>query len=112
MNEKQMRTPGPWEVGKHAWPEQIGCCPLTGRPFSIHSTDNRNVAAATTRANAHLIAAAPDMASQLEDGAAELGSIIIDVRAGKFKNHTLLADRLQAVADRNRAALAKATGGN
>lgn len=45
-------------------------------------------------------------AAQLEDGAAELSSIIVDVRAGRFTNHAALADRLVAIVDRNRAALA------
>lgn len=54
-------TPGPWMISPHPWPEQIGCCPLTGRPYSVHAADNRNVAAATTKEIARLIAAAPEM---------------------------------------------------
>lgn len=60
-------TPGPWAATNMPWPEQIGCCPLVGRPFSIHrDVDHRNVAAATTFANARLIAAAPDMLAELK----------------------------------------------
>lgn len=51
----------PWEVSPHPWPEQIGCCPLIGRPYSIHGADWHNVAAATTIEIARLIAAAPDL---------------------------------------------------
>lgn len=56
----------PWEVSPHPWPEQIGCSPLIGRPYSIHGTDYRNVAAATTIEIARLIAAAPDLLEALK----------------------------------------------
>jgi hypothetical protein len=56
----------PWAVGPHRWPVQIGCCPLVGQPYSIHGTDNYNVAAANNEADAHLIAAAPDLLDALE----------------------------------------------
>ena len=52
-----------WKVGHHPWPEQIGCCPLVGRPYSIHGPDHRNVAAASTREIATMIAALPDLLS-------------------------------------------------
>jgi len=51
----------PWNVSPHPWPEQIGCCPLIGRPYSVHGTNHHNVAAAVNQDIAHLIAAAPDM---------------------------------------------------
>lgn len=65
----------PWEVSPRPWPEQIGCCPLIGRPYSIHGTDHRNVAAATTIEIARLIAAAPDLkafAEKVRDFAREI----------------------------------------
>jgi hypothetical protein len=55
----------PWTVGPHPWPEQIGCCPLTGRPYSVHGANMYNVAAATSKDIAHLIAVAPDMLDAL-----------------------------------------------
>lgn len=51
----------PWEVSPHPWPEQIGCCPLIGRPYSVHGTNNRNVAAATTIDIARQISALPEL---------------------------------------------------
>jgi hypothetical protein len=61
-------TAGPWTATNIPWPEQIGCCPLVGRPFSIHrDVDHRNVAAATTFANARLIAAAPELAAMVQE---------------------------------------------
>ena len=60
-------TPGPWAAGSAQWPEQVGCCPLVGRPFSVHGTDFHNVAAATTRANARFIAAARELVPAMRD---------------------------------------------
>ena len=57
----------PWGVGPRPWPEQIGCCPLVGRPFSVHGTDNHNVAAAVSEDIARLIAAAPELLKALEE---------------------------------------------
>ena len=51
----------PWKAGPHPWPEQIGCCPLVGRPWSVHGTNNHNVAAAVSEDIARLIAAAPEL---------------------------------------------------
>lgn len=65
MSESK-HTTGPWGISPHPWPDQIGCCPLTGRPYSVHGTDHRNVAAASTKANARLIAAAPEMYELVE----------------------------------------------
>jgi hypothetical protein len=48
-------TPGPWETSCARWPEQIGCCPLVGRPVSAHH-NMRNVAAANTDADIRFIA--------------------------------------------------------
>lgn len=65
----------PWEISPHPWPEQIGCCPLIGRPYSIHGADWHNVAAATTIEIARLIAAAPDLkafAEKVRDFAREI----------------------------------------
>jgi hypothetical protein len=68
-------TPGPWVASKHSWPEQVGCCPLIGRPLSAHH-DMRNVAAANTEADIQFIAAArdliPEMADEIERLRAEL----------------------------------------
>lgn len=59
-------TPGPWVADtENPWPQQIGCCPLVGRPFAI-GHGPRNVAAASTAADARLIAAAPDMLEALQ----------------------------------------------
>ena len=55
----------PWEFSPVQWPEQIGCCPLVGRPYSVHGTDHHNVAAAVSEEIARLIAAAPDMLEAL-----------------------------------------------
>lgn len=60
-------TPGPWAAGTAQWPEQVGCCPLVGRPYSVHGTDFHNTAAATTRANARFIAAARDLVPAMAD---------------------------------------------
>lgn len=57
-------TPGPWVAGDHQWPDQVGCCPLVGRPFSAHK-DMRNVAAANTKADIHFIAASRDLVPAL-----------------------------------------------
>ncbi len=57
-------TPGPWEASPHQWPEQVGCCPLVGRPYSA-AHKMRNVAAANTAPDIQLIAAAPDLARAL-----------------------------------------------
>ena len=56
----------PWEFSPVQWPEQIGCCPLVGRPYSVHGTDHHNVAAAVSEEIARLIAAAPDMLEALK----------------------------------------------
>lgn len=59
-------TPGPWIANVvNAWPEQVGCCPLIGRPYSI-SFGSNNVAAAVTIEDAILIAAAPDLLEALQ----------------------------------------------
>lgn len=56
-----MHTPIPWIADtQNRWPEQSGCCPLVGRPYSI-SHNHRNVAAANTADDARLIAAAPEL---------------------------------------------------
>ena len=57
-------TPGPWEAGEHRWPDQVGCCPLVGQPFSAHQ-NMRNVAAANTKADIQFIAAARDLVPAL-----------------------------------------------
>lgn len=57
-------TPGPWVAGHSPWPEQIGCCPLVGRPYSIHH-EMRNVAAATTVDIARAIALLPDLLDEV-----------------------------------------------
>lgn len=49
--------------------------------------------------------AVEQMTSQLEDGAAELLSLVLELRSGGYKNTALLADRLEAIAKRNREAL-------
>jgi hypothetical protein len=68
-------TPGPWQAGEHRWPDQIGCCPLVGRPFSAHHK-MRNVAAANSRADIHFISDArdlvPDLAAALESALDEI----------------------------------------
>jgi hypothetical protein len=94
-------TPGPWAVSPHPWPEQIGCCPLTGRPYSVHAADNRNVAAATTKEIALLIAAAPEMYEALENG---LALIAGDATGAEWKRGCRQFTKAA------RAALAKARG--
>ena len=91
-------TPGPWHTNTDEmarWPEQVGCCPLVGRPFSIAAGVN-NVAAASTAEDALLIAAAPDLLEALRE-------VVSDIDAG------CAAVRLDLVA-KARAALAKAQG--
>ena len=85
----------PWNVGPHPWPEQIGCCPLVGRPFSVHGTNHHNVAAAVSEDIARLIAAAPDMLEALRR---VVDTCRADCPAG-----------LPALSDA-RAAIARATG--
>ncbi len=59
-------TPGPWEASEHQWPEQVGCCPLVGRPYSICDMDRKNIAAATSFGTAVYIAACdPDTIREL-----------------------------------------------
>jgi hypothetical protein len=91
----------PWAVGPHPWPEQIGCCPLVGRPYSVHNTDMHNVAAAVSEDIARLIAAAPDLLEALQEANTLLQSI------PALKNNQRVTDAVQA----NRAAIAKATEG-
>lgn len=57
-------TPGPWAASEHQWPDQVGCCPLVGRPFSAHK-NMLNVAAANTKADIHFIAAARELVPAL-----------------------------------------------
>lgn len=90
----------PWAISPHPWPEQVGCCPLVGRPYSVHGTDHRNVAAATTQDIARLIAAAPEMLEALRD-LAEAARNACDA-----SQHTALIEAL-FYAD---AAIAKAEG--
>ena len=85
----------PWSVGSHPWPEQIGCCPLVGRPFSVHSTDHHNVAAAVSEDIARLIAAAPELLEALR-------SLVANLDEGDFISTTRI--------DAARAAIARATG--
>lgn len=65
-------TASPWAAAPHPWPEQIGCCPLVGRPFSAHAANNRNVAAANTRNDIALIAAAPELLTLARQQQAEM----------------------------------------
>ena len=83
----------PWNVGPHPWPEQIGCCPLIGRPWSVHGTNNHNVAAAVSEDIARLIAAAPDLMTSL--------IALLDLH---IAHHNLPAHA------KARAAIARATG--
>lgn len=89
----------PWSVGAHPWPEQIGCCPLVGKPYSVHGTDNLNVAAATTVEIARLIAAAPDLLAALKGLLADIEDYQRINNLGGENNHW------QVIA---RAALARA----
>ena len=87
----------PWKAGPHPWPEQIGCCPLVGRPWSVHGTDHHNVAAAVSEDIARLIAAAPDMLKALE------------FIAGYAAMEPRIASD-EVVIERARVAIARATG--
>ena len=92
-------TPGPWAAGSAQWPEQVGCCPLVGRPFSVHGTDFHNVAAATTRANARFIAAArelvPAMRDRIEADAARIAELDAQlVTCRKYRDAYAECDRV------------------
>jgi len=93
LEQFEGHTPGPWTAGDRAWPEQVGCCPLIGRPYSIHGTDYRNVAAATTLANARLIAASPDLLQYASDLKATVERLSSEL-AGSREMGTLLAARI------------------
>lgn len=96
----------PWMVGIHPWPEQIGCCPLVGRPYSVHGADNRNVAAATTPEIARLIAASPDMLEALYEA-----EEYFDNRADADHDETgFVPNEEMKLLTVVRAAIAKATG--
>jgi len=63
-------TPGEWFASPHAWPDQIGCCPLVGRPYAV-ATGHRNVAATTTLPDAARIASVPSLEAEIERLTAE-----------------------------------------
>lgn len=75
IDEPTTHTPGPWIANSTRWPEQVGCCPLTGRPYGI-AHKHLNVAAAKTLADARLIAAAPDLLAVLRLARAQLASYL------------------------------------
>ena len=96
----------PWETGPHPWPEQIGCCPLVGRPWSVHGTNHHNVAAAVSEDIARLIAAAPDMLEALGQAQG-----LLNPHSGFVKQGNAIQRRhLDKVRDEIRAAIAKAKG--
>ena len=97
----------PWKAGPHPWPEQIGCCPLVGRPWSVHGTNHHNVAAAVSEDIARLIAAAPDMLSDHMENARILEFLCMEPQ-GRIEGGKLQA--LFGCLERSRAAIAKATG--
>ncbi len=67
-------TPGPWIASPHQWPDQIGCCPLTGRPFAAaHGV--YNVATAKTYADISRIARVPDMETTIIAQADEIARL-------------------------------------
>ena len=99
----------PWSVGSHPWPEQIGCCPLVGRPFSVHGTNHHNVAAAVSEDIARLIAAAPDMLEALRPILQHAQARCVDAPEWTDKDAVtciLTVGELRAVS----AAIARATG--
>ena len=85
----------PWTASPHQWPEQIGCCPLVGRPYSVCGTDDRNVAAAVSLEIAHQIAALPELMAAAK-------SALHYMRLHKYAD--------QSWADDLEAAIAKAEG--
>ena len=98
-------TPGPWVAGEHAWPEQVGCCPLVGRPYSIHH-NMLNVAAATTISNARAIALTPTLIAELLTARSQIEDFQADVRGLRRYNDDQFHAFLRAQSERD-AALAR-----
>lgn len=97
-------TPGPWVADTvNRWPEQIGCCPLVGRPYSI-GHKFINVAAASSPEDARLIGAAPDLLQFVLDFVGHMDSVA--AKGG----HTLAVTLNCGLVRDARAAIAKATG--
>lgn len=64
-----------WTAGNQQWPEQTGCYPLVGRPYSVGDKHHRNVAACNTQEQAYLIAAAPDLQEAAQEAFGFLGRV-------------------------------------
>jgi hypothetical protein len=105
MNEKQMHNPGPWKLvwwGNEQYPYPLSV--LADNDGAWIARDGT----VSSEANARLIAAAPDMLAALDPDTLEA---IANEIGGEFK-HSARADSLRVIAKQQRAALAKATGGN
>jgi len=94
MTEQHAHTPGPWNLGP---PTPDGTIPIIGdvcRPIvAVVRNPFRHEVSEQLRADARLIAAAPDLLATLEQ-----------IAAGAYANHQLAGDIA-------RVAIAKATGG-
>ena len=96
-------SPGPWEV-HHGFD-------VTGYPcFYIHGLSGEQKRdKSALEANAHLIAAAPDLAEALEDVCLRVTQAKMASRIGKKKDRTeFLLGELDRIAEQVMAALAKA----
>ena len=99
----QSHTSGPWEIGRHATPEsfpQFGIYAENGNARDLaHVVSHGTATSAETEANAHLIAAAPEMLEALQN--------VAEVMSGADYSH-VKADMVRAIC---RRAIAKAEGG-
>ena len=110
-------TPGPWRASVEEPPFRIGDC-LQGQQIwgrcRIAFTERQNVGAAQEAANAHLIAAAPDLyeaLSELLNGGMHKGPCDGGQGETEYPDAcTLHVAAFEARAAQSRAALAKARG--
>ena len=105
---KGWHTPGPWVIDGYNGSSVIRCVTPKGHPDARHTCGDYEAIATSRgrnwRANALLIAAAPDMLSALE-GALNALEYVNDV-APELVGHGVRKSRIIA----SRAAIAKATG--
>ena len=120
---KAQHTPGPWKafeyredstgelvigVGTDYPPGQLGdgsrsIVTMTGGYYTRPGEFHKPEAAPINRANAHLVAAAPDLLAALRD-------ILLDMAANESNGLSVKSARKWASVHRARAAIARATG--